>query len=132
MSPMLSPTASPAAGDACNSGASGALSRADAVGIPPHHLSTLTHPSPEALDEAIAAALVGAKVDVVDSFRGSAQHQVGSAVSLVLRNLLEPVCPWLRKVEWRNKEPGVALRCVVFVVDLYYLCPKVFDRLPAA
>ena len=48
-----------------NNGASGALSRANAVGIPTLHLSALTHPSREALDEAIAGALVGAKVDVV-------------------------------------------------------------------
>jgi len=48
-----------------NNGASGALSRANAVGIPTHHLSSLTHPSLEALDEAIASALIRAKVDVV-------------------------------------------------------------------
>jgi phosphoribosylglycinamide formyltransferase-1 len=48
-----------------NNGGSGALLRARAAGIPTHHLSSLTHPTPDRLDAAISAALSGGQVDVV-------------------------------------------------------------------
>ena len=48
-----------------NNSGSGALRRARAAGIPAHHLSSVTHPAPQALDAAIKAALVHARVDVV-------------------------------------------------------------------
>lgn len=48
-----------------NNSGSGALRRARAAGIPAHHLSSVTHPSPQALDAAIKSALVGAGVDLV-------------------------------------------------------------------
>ena len=48
-----------------NNGNAGALSRARAAGIPARHLSSLTHPNPGSLDEAIRLALVEAGVDVV-------------------------------------------------------------------
>lgn len=48
-----------------NNSGSGALRRARAAGISAHHLSSVTHPAPQALDAAIRAALVDARVDVV-------------------------------------------------------------------
>lgn len=48
-----------------NNGRSGALTRAQAAGIPAHHLSSVTHPTPDALDGAISAALSAAQADVV-------------------------------------------------------------------
>jgi phosphoribosylglycinamide formyltransferase-1 len=48
-----------------NNGSSGALSRARAAGVPAHHLSSVTHPTPDALDAAITAVLAGQQVDVV-------------------------------------------------------------------
>jgi phosphoribosylglycinamide formyltransferase-1 len=48
-----------------NNGDSGALRRARAAGVPTAHLSSVTHPDPEALDRAIVAALTGADVDLV-------------------------------------------------------------------
>jgi phosphoribosylglycinamide formyltransferase-1 len=48
-----------------NNGNSGALSRARAAGIPAHHLSSITHPTQETLDEAIRAALSADRVHVV-------------------------------------------------------------------
>ncbi len=48
-----------------NNGASGALARARAVGVPAQHLSSVTHPEPGALDAAITDALAGRQVDVV-------------------------------------------------------------------
>lgn len=48
-----------------NNSGSGALRRARAAGMPAHHLSSVTHPEPEALDAAIEAVLVDARVDVV-------------------------------------------------------------------
>jgi phosphoribosylglycinamide formyltransferase-1 len=48
-----------------NNSGSGALRRARAAGIPVHHLSSVTHQAPQALDAAIKAALVDARVDVV-------------------------------------------------------------------
>ena len=48
-----------------NNSGSGALRRARAAGIPAHHISSVTHPAPQALDAAIKAALVDARVDVV-------------------------------------------------------------------
>jgi len=48
-----------------NNGGSGALSRARAAGVSAHHLSSVTHPTPDTLDAAIMAALAGAQVDVV-------------------------------------------------------------------
>jgi phosphoribosylglycinamide formyltransferase-1 len=48
-----------------NNGSSGALSRAGAAGVPVHHLSSVTHPDPSALDAAITAALTEQQVDVV-------------------------------------------------------------------
>jgi phosphoribosylglycinamide formyltransferase-1 len=48
-----------------NNGGSGALTRSRAAGIPVHHLSSVTHPTPDTLDAAIGAALSAARVDVV-------------------------------------------------------------------
>ena len=48
-----------------NNGGSGALTRSRAAGIPAHHLSSVTHPTPDALDAAIRLALSEAHVDVV-------------------------------------------------------------------
>jgi phosphoribosylglycinamide formyltransferase-1 len=48
-----------------NNSDSGALERARREGIPAYHLSTGTHPAPEALDRAILAALKGHEVEVV-------------------------------------------------------------------
>jgi phosphoribosylglycinamide formyltransferase 1 len=48
-----------------NNGGSGALTRSRAAGIPAHHLSSVTHPTPDTLDVAIRAALSAAQVDVV-------------------------------------------------------------------
>jgi len=43
----------------------GALQRAHAAGVATHHLSSSTHPEPEALDAAICAVLVEYAVDIV-------------------------------------------------------------------
>ncbi len=48
-----------------NNSGGGALRRAREAGIPAHHLSSVTHPAPQALDAAIKAALVGGRADVV-------------------------------------------------------------------
>jgi phosphoribosylglycinamide formyltransferase-1 len=48
-----------------NNGSSGALARARVAGVAAHHLSSMTHPAPEALDAAITAALAEREVDVV-------------------------------------------------------------------
>jgi phosphoribosylglycinamide formyltransferase-1 len=48
-----------------NNSRSGALRRARAAGIRTNHISSVTHPAPQALDAAIKAALVEARVDVV-------------------------------------------------------------------
>lgn len=48
-----------------NNGSSGALRRARAAGSTPLHLSSKTHPEPEALDAAITSALVEQGVEVV-------------------------------------------------------------------
>jgi phosphoribosylglycinamide formyltransferase 1 len=48
-----------------NNGDSGALSRAKQEGIPYYHLSSKTHPEPEALDTAILNALVSNQVGLV-------------------------------------------------------------------
>ena len=48
-----------------NNGGSGALTRSRAAGVPAHHLSTVTHPTTDALDAAIRFALSEAHVDVV-------------------------------------------------------------------
>ncbi len=48
-----------------NNGNARALSRASAVGIPAHHLSSVTHPAPGELDAAICDALVSAGADIV-------------------------------------------------------------------
>ncbi len=48
-----------------NNGSSGALSRARAAGVPAHHLSSVTHPTANALDAAITATLAERHVDVV-------------------------------------------------------------------
>jgi phosphoribosylglycinamide formyltransferase-1 len=48
-----------------NNGSSGALTRARGAGVPAHHLSSVTHPTPDALDAAISAALATARVDTV-------------------------------------------------------------------
>jgi phosphoribosylglycinamide formyltransferase-1 len=48
-----------------NNGESGALARAAREGIPHGHLSGKTHPDPDALDQAILAALLAHDVDVV-------------------------------------------------------------------
>ena len=48
-----------------NNSGSGALRRARAAGIVAHHISSVTHPVPAALDVGIKAALLDARVDVV-------------------------------------------------------------------
>jgi phosphoribosylglycinamide formyltransferase-1 len=48
-----------------NNSGSGAIERATKAGIPTRHLSLKTHPDPAALDAAIEAALVEARVEVV-------------------------------------------------------------------
>lgn len=48
-----------------NNGESGALARAAAEGIPHCHLSSKTHPDPQALDQAILDALLEHQVDIV-------------------------------------------------------------------
>ncbi len=48
-----------------NNSASGALSRAEAAGVPACHLSGSTHPDPVELDRAVLAQLVAAATDVV-------------------------------------------------------------------
>jgi phosphoribosylglycinamide formyltransferase-1 len=48
-----------------NNGGSGALTRSRAAGVPAHHFSSVTHPTPDALDAAIKLALSSAQVDVV-------------------------------------------------------------------
>ncbi len=48
-----------------NNAGSGALARAEREGIPHCHLSSRTHPSPEALDQAILDALLDHRVDIV-------------------------------------------------------------------
>ena len=48
-----------------NNSGSGALRRARAAGIAAHHISSVTHPAPQALDAAIKGALVDARVDLV-------------------------------------------------------------------
>jgi phosphoribosylglycinamide formyltransferase-1 len=48
-----------------NNGESGALRRARAAGLLGVHLSSVTHPSPEQLDQAILETLTNARADVV-------------------------------------------------------------------
>lgn len=48
-----------------NNSGSGALRRSRVAGIPAHHLSSTTHPTPDALDAAIRLVLSAAQVDVV-------------------------------------------------------------------
>lgn len=48
-----------------NNGGAGALRRARAAGVPTAHLSSVTHPDPDALDAAIVRTLEEARVDVV-------------------------------------------------------------------
>jgi len=48
-----------------NNGESGALRRARAAGLLAVHLSSVTHPSPEQLDQAILETLTNARADVV-------------------------------------------------------------------
>ena len=48
-----------------NNSRSGAMERARREGIPAHHLSSRTHPDPEALDEAILAVLRRHEVEIV-------------------------------------------------------------------
>jgi phosphoribosylglycinamide formyltransferase-1 len=48
-----------------NNPESGAIRRAQAAGVPVHHLSSKTHPDPPQLDAAIAAALAAAAPDVI-------------------------------------------------------------------
>lgn len=48
-----------------NNGSAGALRRARDAGVPTAHLSSVTHPDPDALDAAIAETLARAGVDVV-------------------------------------------------------------------
>ena len=48
-----------------NNGGSGALTRAREAGVSGLHLSSHTHPTPEALDIAMRDALIGARVDLV-------------------------------------------------------------------
>jgi phosphoribosylglycinamide formyltransferase 1 len=48
-----------------NNGDSGALVRARAAGIAAHHLSSRTHPDPDALDATILTTLTEARADVV-------------------------------------------------------------------
>ena len=49
-----------------NNGNSGALARAKAAGIPAHHLSSITHPTPETLDAAKARRFL--QVRLISSF----------------------------------------------------------------
>ena len=48
-----------------NNGEAGALARAGRESIPHYHLSAKTHPSPDALDQAILDALLAHAVDIV-------------------------------------------------------------------
>jgi phosphoribosylglycinamide formyltransferase-1 len=48
-----------------NNAGSGALARARSAGVPARHLSTATHPAPEALDGALCRALTEHGVDLV-------------------------------------------------------------------
>ena len=48
-----------------NNAESGALVRARAAGIPAHHLSSRTHPDPDALDAAIAGTLVESGAELI-------------------------------------------------------------------
>lgn len=48
-----------------NNADAGALVRAKAAAIPAHHLSTRTHPDPDALDAAIATTLLESAVELV-------------------------------------------------------------------
>ena len=66
-----------------NNSGSGALRRARAAGIPAHHLSSVTHPAPHALDAAITAALVDGWVDVV--FRAGYLTRLGPATLAAFR-----------------------------------------------
>jgi len=49
----------------CNNADAGALVRARAAGIPAHHLSSKTHPDPDALDAAIEATLIDCRAEIV-------------------------------------------------------------------
>jgi phosphoribosylglycinamide formyltransferase-1 len=62
----------------CNNAAAGALRRAGAAGLPTRHLSGRTHPDPGALAEAIATALIDARVELV--FLAGYMKKLGSAV----------------------------------------------------
>jgi phosphoribosylglycinamide formyltransferase 1 len=66
-----------------NNGNSGALSRARTAGIPAHHLSSVTHPAPDALDAAIRATLIEAQVDVV--FLAGYLKRLGPATLVAFR-----------------------------------------------
>lgn len=48
-----------------NNRESGALRRAHAAGVPAVHLSSVTHPDPQQLDQAILESLTNAQVDIV-------------------------------------------------------------------
>ena len=48
-----------------NNADAGALGRARAAGIPAHHLSSRTHPDPDALDAAIAMTLIDSGAEIV-------------------------------------------------------------------
>ncbi|MGA0844446.1 MAG: phosphoribosylglycinamide formyltransferase [Arenicellales bacterium] len=66
-----------------NSGA-GALERAHAVGIPTRHLSSATHPDPEALDQALCQALLEARGDWV--LLAGYMKKLGPATVAAFRN----------------------------------------------
>jgi len=67
-----------------NNGGSGALTRARAAGIPAHHLSSVTHPTPDTLDAAIGAALAAAQVEVV--FLAGYLKRLGPVTLAAFRN----------------------------------------------
>jgi phosphoribosylglycinamide formyltransferase-1 len=66
-----------------NNGNSGALSRATDAGIPAHHLSSVTHPTPETLDAAICAMLSARHVDLV--FLAGYLKRLGAATLAAFR-----------------------------------------------
>jgi len=67
----------------CNNSGAGAMARAAQAGIHAVHLSSATHPDPEALDAAIHDALVSAGVDVV--FLAGYMKRIGPRVLAAFR-----------------------------------------------
>ena len=67
-----------------NNGNSRALSRAKVAGIPAHHLSSVTHPTPGTLDAAIRETLTAAQAEVV--FLAGYLKRLGPATLAAFRN----------------------------------------------